>query len=140
MSKISFYCPNCQLDQDLEGHITTYYGGGRKFVARCQKCGKELFRLIDEKKNDPYYFLSKRVIMERQKFRKDLLQPSDYGFRTFYKQEFKKMEKAKEELEKKDLETKRKRDEFLKSHNQNIVEKNLAKKILEQEEKLKFYE
>lgn len=134
MTIVSFYCKNCELDQDRDANIGYYCGGGKKFIARCQKCKRELFRLIDEKKNDPYYFQSKNVIMNRQKFLKETLQPNQEGFRMYYKKEYEKMEKAKEEYEKKEKEEKRERDEFYRK----MTDKGLAKKILGKEDEIKY--
>lgn len=132
--KVSFYCKDCKLDQDMEAEMGYYSGGGRKFVAGCVRCGRQLFRLIDDKKNDPYYFLSKNVIINRRKFVKDLIQPGDVGFQTYYKKEYDKIKKAEENYYKKQESEKKSRDEFYK----NTLDKNLAKKVLDKEDEIKY--
>lgn len=137
--KISFFCKNCKLDYDTDRvKKSTAYGGIEKFVAGCPKCGRANYRLTGNPQSDPYYYESKNVIINRQKFGKDLLQPNDYGFKTYYKQEYEKIQKAKEEFEEKEQSEKRDRDRFFREHNQNIVEKNLAKKIIQKEEEIKY--
>lgn len=137
MIKVSFYCKKCGLDQDnlAEVNNNSY---GEWFVSKCGKCGNKIIRYITEKEKDPYFHLSKRVIINRQKFVKDILQPGDYGFRIFYKKEYEKIQKAKEDFEKKEQAEKKERDWFLREHSQNIVEKNLAKKIIQNEEEIKY--
>lgn len=129
---IAFYCKECGLDQELEACISTFYGGGKKFVAKCKKCKDELFRLIDEKENDPYFYLSKNVIINRNKFAKDILQPTDKAFKLYYRKEYEKIEKKREEYERRMARKKKERDEFYK----NMLDKGLAKKILDNEEKI----
>lgn len=137
--KVSFYCKNCELDYDTDRvGMSTAYGGIKKFISHCPECKREQFRLAENNQNDPYYYQSKNVIINRQKFGKDLLQPNDYGFRTFYKQEYDKIQKAKEEFIMKEQKEKKERDIYLKEHSQNIVEKNLARKILLNEEEIKY--
>lgn len=95
---VSFYCKRCGLDQDLPAEKRNYYGGGEKFVAKC-RCGKELMRLITEKHLDPYFYESKKLRRQRAEAENDLLQPSDPKFKTLYKDEYDRIEKAKEEYE-----------------------------------------
>ena len=136
MPEVDFYCKDCKLDQRLPAKIATFYGGGRKFVSRCRKCNKELWRLIDEKENDPFYYQSKNVIINRHKFKKELIQPGEAGFKMLYQKEWLKMEKDAEEAEQKHLLRKKERDKFYKEHSSNIVDKQFAKKVIALEEKL----
>lgn len=129
--KVSFYCKNCELDQDLEGDIVNYYGGGRKFVAECVRCGKKLFRLITEKQKDPYYYQSKNVIMLRQKYRKDLIQPGEEGFRMYYKKFADQIDKAEEMYYKRKQEEKARRDKLLKKYYKGSGYRDLTLKAIE---------
>ena len=133
MTIVSFYCKECKLDQDNQSwkENNSY---GEWFASKCKKCGKKLIRYITEKNKDPYHYQSRNAIINRQKFAKDLLQPNDYGFKTYYKQEYEKIQKAKEDFEKKEQTEKKNQDLFYK----NSLDKGLAKKILQNEEKIKY--
>ena len=133
--EVSFFCKKCSLDQNLLAFIN-FNGYGNWFQAKCGKCNCKLIRYITEKEKDPYYRLSKNVIINRDKYKKDLIQPNDYGFKTYYKEQYDKMEKAEEEYQKKIIKEKIERDKFYKKFKHNINEKQIVKKAIELEEKL----
>lgn len=137
MVEVDFWCKNCKLDQRLWAYVKNSYGEER-FIAECKKCGKELYRYITFKKDDPYYFTSKNAIINRQRFARDLIQPGQTGFQTYYKKEYDKIQKAEEEFSKKQEQKKKERDDFYRRHRYNINEKELAKKVIEAEEKLDY--
>lgn len=153
MTEVDFYCTKCELDQrlkavKLDNDIPCYdaefnFKGWKKntylrewFSAKCSKCKKELIRFITDAERDPYYYQSKNVIINRNKFSKDLVQPGDVGFKILYHDEWLKIEKAREEAELKKIAEKKDRDKFYKEHSSNINDKEFAKKIISIEEKL----
>lgn len=101
MGKVSFYCKNCELDQDNFAwrHHSTIFNEDW-YNSRCKKCHKKLYRLITYPEKDSYYKLSKRVIIMRDTFRKDLIQPGQEGFQLLYPQQWRKFQ---DELEKQEL-------------------------------------
>ena len=136
---ISFYCKNCKLDYDTDKtHIEKYFGGGKKFVSDCPKCDREQFRLITEPHNDPYYYLSKRVIINKNKFAKDLIQPGQTGFQTYYRKEWEKIQNAEKEHEDKKKKFYSEREEMYKKHRHNQDEREAVKAVFEAEEQEKY--
>lgn len=135
MTIVSFYCKDCQLDQDVLAHKVSN-SLCEFFQARCRKCNQKVIRHITEKHLDPYFRLSKKIREQRQRLHKDLIQPGEAGFQTYYKKEYDKIERARAEYERKAIENEKRRNEFYKQHSQNIVEKNMAKKVLDKEELL----
>jgi len=129
---ISFWCRDCRLDQDIPA-IKREFRDTEWFSGNCKKCGNLVKRHITEKQDDPYFYESMKIRYERECMKMDLIQPGETGFETFYKKEYDKMELAKEKWYNKEAEKKKARDAFLKKHSENIVEKNIAKKIIERE-------
>ena len=112
---ISFWCKNCELDQDLEGYVNKVMGD-EYFVADCKKCGKRVVRFISNKRADPYFHQSKRVRIQKEMFARDMIQPGQDGFQLYYKKEWVKIEKAREEYEKKEQMKRINRDNFLQKY------------------------
>ena len=130
---VSFFCKKCQKDQDLPG-IPASYQEDRYFWANCEECGKKLVRYITEK-NDPYYRQSIKLKKEREKLKIDLIQPSDSRFRLWYRQKWLEMEKAAEQYEEEQKKQEQGRLDFYNKHKHNVTERNLAKQVINIEEK-----
>lgn len=139
---ISFYCKPCGLDQErlpvensYSQEMATELGLSqipRWYEARCEKCNAKVLRYITDKHLDPYFRLSKKLKIEREKNKKDLLQYGQDGFQTLYPESYKKFQEVEEKIfERRELENKKK-NEFL----ENSKDKKLAIKVLDLEEKL----
>lgn len=131
---ISFYCQSCKSDQDLPAsrHETSL---AKWFQAYCPTCQKKLIRYIDDK-SDPYFYESRKLKEQRARYAKDVIQYGEAGFQTFYREAWEGFEAQKEAWEKAQYEKKKERDEFYK--NNRLNNKELAKKVLDIEEKLEY--
>ena len=69
--------------------------------------------------------------------RADLLQPDEDGFRTLYKEEWNKIEKAKEETHLKEQQDRKNRDELWNQHKHDPIARKTLKRAFAHEEKLK---
>lgn len=83
----------------MEGHKDSVFGCAY-FRAVCPK-GHKVVRYITEKDKDPYYRKSEKVQKELRKMKRDLIQPGEDGFKTYYSEQWKKIESASEEWERK---------------------------------------
>jgi len=104
-----FFCEKCG-DFDLEpkkysNRWVSWY------QSKCPKCGMKLIR-HENPKGDPYYAKSKRVIIMRDKFRKDLLQFGDAGFEMYYKKQHDEFVKQRQAYEEKQIAKKKEFDAF----------------------------
>ena len=72
---------------------------------------------------------------EADRYRKDLVQPGDPGFKTLYRKEHDKLEKESEQRELTRIKNTQGRDKFYKDNNYNIHKKELAKIAIEVTEK-----
>lgn len=133
--KISFWCDHCRKDLELEPDKVKRRNGEEYFYAHCLE-GYKVVRYITEAKVDPYFRKSHKVQLERKMMAKDLIQPGQDGFMTFYKKEWDKLEAAREALEKKLQAKQRDRDVFLKQNSYNVHSKAAAIKVIEAEERL----
>jgi len=86
VDSIDFYCDRCRADFRSRGYKTVqkifdppiaFYEG------RC-RCGTWCRRFITDQSQDPYYRKSRRVKELAERFRKDMLQPGEPGFKTLY--------------------------------------------------------
>lgn len=137
MTTVSFFCKACGVDQDLNARlITNSYA--QTFQANCQDCGKKLIRYITDKNKDPYFYESVKLKKQRHEMKRDLIQPGQEGFQMLYKKEYDKIQEAAEKHEKKMRDKRRARDAFLKANSANIVDKNMARKIIELEDKIEY--
>src|SRR3990167_8167293 len=133
MRMISFFGKNCKLDQDLiaERHSNPW---SEWFMAHCRTCKSKLIRYISDN-NDPYFRESLKLRRQRNEYKKDLIQYGQANFKTFYKEQWEKFEAQKEDWEKAQIQKKKEKDEF---YNNNKLNKGLAKKVLEIEERLEY--
>ena len=131
-----FYCKECDLDQERPCRHFTNDEDEECYLAICRKCRKELYRYISFPLKDPYYYNSKRVIMDLRKYAKDLIQPGDSRFASQYPKQYKELQEAKEEFEQKQIAQKKSRDEFYKKHRLN--NKELIKKAFDIEDKIEY--
>lgn len=75
---------------------------GMVWSAKCPFCSKEVVRLINNAKNDPYYRRSKATRANVRKYARDILQPNDPMFDIIYphiKKEREEKLEAKERYE-----------------------------------------
>lgn len=100
-SKVSFWCSTCRTDQDLEAVKAPWTWNGSHewyWAAKCIDCGRKLTRFAAAMSpNDPYYRQSKKRKEDFHTHRRDLLQPYQDGFRTYYRESADKLEKEAEE-------------------------------------------
>lgn len=130
---ISFFCKKCDVDLDEDASINENRYG-KWFEGRCPKCKSKIIRYITDRDKDPYYQLSKNVIINRERYRKDLIQPGEEGFQTYYKKQYDDIEKTKELYCQQNIKDRKSRDEFFEKY--KLTHKNLAKKVIDLEEKL----
>ena len=96
MTKADFFCKKCRLDQTLPAHENgNRYG--KWLEARCVKCRGKVMRYTTEKHTDPYLHESLKLKVQRDTYRKDLIQPGESGYKQLYKKEWDKLDKKKEE-------------------------------------------
>lgn len=95
---VSFFCKKCDLDQDLPGYVRSN-SYGEWFESKCRRCSKKMLRYITEKHKDPYFYDSLKLKRQRIEAGDDLLQPGQPRFKTLYKDEYDRIEKAKEDYE-----------------------------------------
>lgn len=134
-TSVNFYCDRCSLDQVLEPYQETLSTGEEYFWAKCQGCRRKVVRYITEIKNDPYFKKSFNLKVQRNELKKDLIQPGDPEFQMYYKAEYDKIMKAEEERARKEKAKQQEKVDFYKKYAHNINERQLAKKVLEVEEK-----
>jgi len=149
MSGISFYCRDCELDQELWASkinndilvinsLTDFYWKKNEifreyYIARCEECNRDLIRFKDRPQEDPYYHLSKRVKIQRQQLAKDLVQYGDTGFKTLYRKQWLDFEKQREEYETKQKQKELGRKELL---DKNSTQRRALEKVFALEDKL----
>ena len=133
---VSFWCDLCQEDQDLEAHPGLWHDKLEYFWANCRSCRRKLIRYIKNKNLDPYYHRSKKLQEEYQRYRRDLIQPSQNEFKTYYKKEYDKIEEARERYEKRIEEERKKRDVLYKFHHHDINARQTVARVLDVEEKI----
>jgi ssDNA-binding Zn-finger/Zn-ribbon topoisomerase 1 len=83
-TRSNFWCDECHEDrQDL---IAERAGkvGEEVWKTRCPKCGITLIRHISNARRDPYWKRSKMVQEDARRYWKDLLQPNDPRYSTYY--------------------------------------------------------
>lgn len=132
--KTSFWCTHCGVDFDKEA-IKSTRAGCEYFFSFCPKNHK-VVRYITERKIDPYYRVSKKAKQEMIAYKRDLIQPGQDGFQTYYKDSWDKIQKASEEYERKQLRKKMERESYYKKLREDISTKYIASKIIEQEERM----
>ena len=134
MTRIDFYCGLCKLDQAnfffLKKNMFVSW-----FESKCSKCGIMLIRYKENKHLDPYYRYSPKQRAEQDLYKKDLIQPGQEGFRTYYKKQWEEMDKAAEISEKKEIQKKEERDNFYKKYKHNINTRQAAYAAINAEEK-----
>lgn len=101
---LGWWCEHCQLDFTARGYkVVVWPAAWSEPIARwerkCIKCGRYLRRYITDSHLDPYFRESKELKKLRITYRRDLLQPSDPGFRTLYGDPYKKIHKEEDMTE-----------------------------------------
>lgn len=130
---ISFYCKACRKDFDAVP-AKKKNRWAEWFETKC-RCGRKTIRYITGKKNDPYYRESKRVIMERDAYHKDLIQYGQTGFQTFYKKQWDTFEAQRERYENEVKKRTEERDKFY-ARFKGSGHQDIVRKVLEKEEEL----
>ena len=133
--KVDFYCRDCKKDQNLPANKNSNRYG-EWFVSRCNFCGRQVIRYITERHNDPYFRLSKSVIIARRTHARDLVQPGEYGFRTLYKEQWDAIGRANEKWEREAREEERYWNEKFKEGRHDIERRKAVKKAEEWSHKL----
>ena len=133
-STVSFFCRNCDLDQDLLA-LKQSNRWVEWWHAVCTACCGAVMRYITNPKVDPYFVYSQEVRSNSDKYRKDLIQPGKKGFNTLYQKQAMELETQREDRERKHKENIKSRDAFYKKHNYNIHEKEKVKAAIEVVEK-----
>ena len=120
MTKVDFFCRRCRLDQVL---LASQRGNNLAIwhEAQCQKCKQRLIRYVSERHADPYFQESIKFQEERDKYKKDLIQPGQEGFKMHYKKEWNKLEKEKERKVKTKKSGEQARDKLLKEFGHDPV-------------------
>lgn len=130
-NRLSFWCEKCEQDYDLEGMVDSILGE-RYFRAVCPRFHK-VVRYIENKQADPYFARSRKLRMQRQKLSKDIIQPGQTGFETYYKKEYDKIERAKESWDIKQEEKKKKMEEYYKKMKEDMVSNKTINRAIELE-------
>jgi len=133
-ARIDFFCRDCDLDFSAKP-VKEKNRWVEWWATRCPKCRNKSIRQITNKLKDPYYNLSKRVIIERKKHRKDLIQYGEAGFQTLYPKQWEDMQKAQEEHEGKMKKDKEHKDKLLREFGHDINSREAVLKAFEHEEK-----
>lgn len=84
---MDFWCDQCEEDWTIPGFRADATMGDTLYVtirAYCPTCDAELIRYVTQKREDPYYQRSKKILRQRNQYIRDVLQGGDYGFRTLY--------------------------------------------------------
>lgn len=136
MISVSFWCDQCNIDFDKNAHRETHFGE-EFFEAYCDRKHK-VVRYITNKQNDSYFRKSAKMKRAYIDHKKDLIQPGEEGFKKYYKKEWEKIEKANEEWEKRLVEQKKWRDDLYRKMSYNTEGKELAKKVIEADQKLSY--
>lgn len=126
---VDFYCRHCGLDQTKEAVKLSNRWVVWNYT-HCTQCNRGIIRYIDDLQNDPYYYYSKKAKSERNKYRKDLIQPHQSGFKTLYGKQYKELETQRESRAKIHKENKISRDKFFKDNN-NVHNKKAVLKAIE---------
>lgn len=134
----SFWCSNCKKDLDLPALKSSLLTGEEYFWALCNngKCRRKLIRRITDRKNDPYFRVSKKVRMEMEELKIDLIQPSNPKFQMYYKNQWDKMEQDAEKYEQEQIRKKQERENWYRDNKLN--HRGAAKKVVELEEQMQY--
>jgi acetyl-CoA carboxylase beta subunit len=127
---IDFYCEHCSLDYE-SNYIHRENSFGKWFVSKCPKCHEECIRYETEKHLDPFFRKSKKMRIELERHKDDLIQPGHSRFKSLYPEQWAKMQEAEEKMIAKQQAKKKERDEFYRS---NFNERSTVRKILELED------
>lgn len=98
-----FWCDVCQMDFSSPAYkIWNDFFSIGTWQSICPFCDRPVYRHITDKKNDPYYEKSIKIMVMRSLYEKDLLRPEDYGFKSLYgeayKSYFSTLQKMDEEI------------------------------------------
>ena len=84
-AKMEFWCDHCQIDFVAPAWKQwIVYSGIGTWQSFCPICEGWVYRHITAKVLDPYYFKSEKVRNMRGINAEDLIQPGQYGFKTYY--------------------------------------------------------
>ncbi len=104
---IYFWCNKCHIDIKLPAHRRVKNPDtGMVWYAKCPQCRRELIRMHNNAKIDPYFVYSEKVKSDRLRYAKDIMQMDDPNFDLLYPQikkerDEKAEKKAREEWDKK---------------------------------------
>lgn len=89
-----FYCTHCEEDYEdyrTTGVVETDWSKPGKFIAYWNSkhsCGRWNRRLATNKHEDPYWFRSKKMALDKGNYYKDMIQPHESGFDMLYSYKF----------------------------------------------------
>jgi hypothetical protein len=104
---IYFWCNHCKIDLKLPAHRRIKNKDtGMVWYVRCPSCRRELIRMYNNARIDPYFLYSEKVKSDRLRFAKDLIQMNDTRFDLLYphikrERDEKAEKKARQEWERK---------------------------------------
>lgn len=98
-----FWCEKCREDFESPCYKewSRLYGDSVAVYRATHECGFEAIRHITHRDHDPYYYLSERVQEDRMRYATDVLQPTEYGYRTNYGEPFPEYEERMRKREEK---------------------------------------
>ena len=133
---VSFWCQSCELDQDLLAVKEVRSGGEQYFVAKCGVCNARVVRLITEREQDEYYMRSEKLRRQRLAMSRDLIQPGQSGFQTYYREAWLKLQAAEENYNKRLRAEIASRQKLFDKHKHDINARETVKAVLTAEERL----
>jgi len=98
---MDFYCDECEADFINLGYkdvIDCYDELVAKYETKCPYCGTKSIRRITDTIDDPFYRKSRKVRNDREQAEIDMIQPGDPRFKTYYPEQYKKLEEQKARL------------------------------------------
>ena len=118
-NSVTFFCRACDLERDyyaVKRYLSHNWGPNEVpyWQAKCE-CGRILWRHIIDKYRDPYVHYSPSLRQYRAEHWRDLVQPGDPQFRTFYTNTQKEIEEAEEKSFLKEKNNKEQRDKMLRA-------------------------
>lgn len=87
LESFDFWCESCQQDFESSARKTRYRLEGDIIATlrgECPDCGETAIRYATHRDQDPYYQKSLMIRRQRNKYRIEMLQGQEYGFRTHY--------------------------------------------------------
>lgn len=81
---LDFHCSKCKLDFIARAKKQTDSWDTIAYYKTKHSCGNWCIRHITDRRQDKYFFLSKKILKQRAEQHNDLLQPFQTGYNTLY--------------------------------------------------------